>query len=129
MVEIRHGTVEREFRELPCSLTESELVREGLELALLMFQLDEAFALEQHRRQQYNALVEAGQAKVRAHAEVLTGGVIRRPVECQVEWDHDTAEVIVTRLDTGAVIEHRPMTEEERGEPEESDDTPPVTVQ
>lgn len=99
---------------LPCKLTEEEELLKGQEMAA---------ALVEVRKLEEKKAAEASNMKAQIDAAKLTlatlGGIVRtrtefRNVECEETRDERQMLIIRTRLDTGEIIDSRPMTEDER---------------
>jgi hypothetical protein len=101
-------------RSLPVMLTEDELLARGDALEKELGKLDECEERKKTEVAKINkdmALIEEGIRKLRSSIRLRTED---REVECtdRKDWDNHTVQTI--RLDTGEIIDERPMTSAER---------------
>jgi len=101
---------------LKCVLTQDEILQAGQSLA------DAQEKIERLRDElaSYKAQNKTQEAEAEAIAN-RNGTLVRqkyemRSVECEVERDYQHEFITVTRLDTGAIVDHRPMNREELSE-------------
>jgi hypothetical protein len=102
------------FRRLPCPLTSKELLERGQQLAAVQ---EESEQLEEARKAA-DATAKAEIKRLDERATRLRRDIIRkeedRDIECDVAHDYIHGLVTVTRVDSGEVVEERPMRMEER---------------
>lgn len=112
--EAKVRVVDTKPRPLPCPLTQNEL---GAAIERTSTLLKEKAALEDELR----SFAEMQRAKLRARCADLdlcyrqiTERIDYRPIACEERHVYDAGLVRIVRLDTGAIVEERPMTAQER---------------
>lgn len=108
------SSVVRFSEVLPCQLTRDEKAQAADSLANAISERD---ALEDQRKaavDQFKAKISGKEADISKFAGLVRTGVEYRNVTCERRRDYNLGEVIVRRVDTGAVVTRRPMTEPER---------------
>lgn len=101
-------------RTLPCTLTDTEERERTEELLAKMAELEELAIQLDVSRANIKAQAGALEVRVRALRTILRDREELRAVECGQRADSADCLVSVVRLDTGARIQVRPMTEDER---------------
>lgn len=101
-------------KELECKLTSEEIRNLGVALANAIGELE---SLEQEKADfmaDLKSRQKDARAKMKLLAEKIRSGLEVRLVECRIEKDFLANAVRAYRLDTGDLVEERPMTPEER---------------
>lgn len=99
---------------LPCPLTERERMAALEQSGSLWSEVDSLDAeLREHTKAQ-KAQIRAKRAELEQLMKRVRDKVDNRAVRCEERYIYETGRVRVIRLDTGAVIEERPMKAEER---------------
>ena len=104
----------QQMEYLKCALTVDEVAVAANDLAKL---LDDYQALESALasvKADFKAKLEKCDADVRIKARLVRDKYEYRNQECDVEYNHTTLTIKVTRKDTKEVIEERKMTSEEK---------------
>ncbi len=105
--------------EEPCkkylkyTFTEDEIKELGRSLAKVFSDHSEAEGRLKSVSIQVKAEITALEGTMTMMSEKIRSGYEHRNIECKKEFDYKAGYVIVTRLDTGEVIEERPMDAEE----------------
>lgn len=101
-------------RTLPVKLSTQELLDRGLSLALE--RKARVLRQEEGKREaaQAKAEIESHDAEIDRLAAILRDRAEPRPVQCRLQRDLARFVVETVRLDTGELVESRPMAEEER---------------
>lgn len=104
--------VEREQRELMCKLTEGEIIARGDEMAKAELEIDR---LKETRRGVNGQIADLSTRRNKL-ATIIEEGEEARAVDCT--WIEDFAKNVVrlVRQDTGAEVDTRPMTADDRQE-------------
>jgi len=123
---------EREQRELECILTEAEVIARGDDMSAAEIEIDEHKKTRRGITGSINELAE----KRNKLARVIEAGKEKRLVECEWTPDFGAGQTVCARLDTGEVIETRPLTNADRQtglalvpDDDEGDDAPPPAPQ
>jgi len=92
--------------------------KEKIELGRLMADSQERVAESEANAKsaaaQYKGEIELAKADFGRACSLVRAGYEERQVECERVFDYVKGEARVTRLDTGEVIEQRPLTEDEK---------------
>jgi hypothetical protein len=104
----------RIMRELEVELTDKEKLTRNVELLEAMEHRDQLRALKSQETADRNAEIKMAEKNVKERASALRSGKEKRPVECIERQIFSQNCVEVVRSDTGAVVEKRAMTLEER---------------
>jgi hypothetical protein len=101
-------------KALPCNLTEPEVTHYGREMARALSDKARIETEFDSVKQDYKGKIGEQQAIVEKLSPRIHSGIETRDVECQEVKNWTKLTVTVTRLDTGDVIESRPMREDEK---------------
>lgn len=104
----------RDRRFLMCALTDEELKQAADDLAMYLDDLQSLDSELATIKSQFKGRIEQCEANVNAKKRLVRDKKEMRPVEVEVESDYSACMIRVTRLDTGDVIESRPMTGDEK---------------
>lgn len=100
-------------RQLPVTVSGLELQKFSDELAAKGIRREELEAAKKDKAAEFKELIEDCASRMRHLQQVVNSREEVRSVECQwVEAQDLTMDLI--RLDTGVIVESRPMTEQER---------------
>ena len=101
-------------RELPCELTDVELLTHSKDLAKLNQDLVEKETRKKEVASDYAAQLSAITSTIQVESRKVATGIEYRFVECQ--WVPNFTEDIneLFRLDTGEIIETRAITQQDR---------------
>lgn len=106
--------IRRFTRSLPCKLTDSERRLRGVKLAEANHERAEIELRKKDASAGFREELKANGKRIEELSEQVSSGVEKRPVECCERPDEDRQVVEIYRVDTGAVIDTRPMTLDER---------------
>lgn len=101
-------------RSCKVPLTEPEILEAAGRIGRQTQLLAEARERKKEVTAQLTADVEVHRTEVDRLGTLLANGYEYRPVECALSADFARAEIKITRMDTGEIVEQRPMTAEER---------------
>jgi hypothetical protein len=102
---------------LPVHLTDDEVRARGERIVALMQERTEADADAKRQRDAHKARVSDLDKTMTHLAHEVRTRTEHRDVEVKEAFDHDRGLVETVRLDTGEVVETRPMTARERQKP------------
>lgn len=100
-------------RQLPCALTDQEKLARGMDLAKLSETIQTMRDIEASRRKGAKVEIEGLELDQSKLAATIRQGTELRLVEVGEEHDLTSKVVRVVRLDTGAILTARPMTQDE----------------
>jgi hypothetical protein len=100
-------------RKVPYRLTEEERLLRSDELAIATREMYEAEAHRKAVAKELKGKVDELQEKVKELSAIVEEKTELRPTECQWARDDGRKTMVLLRVDTGEVIETRPMTEDE----------------
>lgn len=104
---------ETEKRFLKCDLTEAEILGFSAELAHKISDINEKEIDKKASAAQYKSEIDILQKTAASLARKVNEKAEYRDVECHAEKDYDLDTFTVTRLDTGEIIESRPLRKDE----------------
>lgn len=114
MKKIAYVELKRITRNLPCKLTDAELLSKADELSVVVQEIN----AEEDRQTDLKAQMKARLTELDARKTRLAITIGRkeeyRDTDVSVMADIQAGTVSVTRVDTGEIIETRPMTEDEK---------------
>lgn len=118
-----------EIRNLPVKLTESETLARGEELARVVDEYKREEAAEKARAKLAREGLVAKRQRMETLAQAVETRTEHRDVQCTWTYAHATLTAKLRRVDTGAEVESRAMSFEERQErlPGMGDDDAPET--
>lgn len=99
-------------RRLPCDLTVNETLQKGEQLSHCDLRVEELESQMEIVKSDMKCLkdeVSSERAKQRKLAHEIQSQSEERPVECSKHWDYDAKRIGIVRMDTGEVVEVRPM--------------------
>ena len=96
-------------RDLPCKLSDAELIKIGKQLATLQKEIDGY----RDKQRELAAKIRPLAKMVSAHVTSIDNGTELRLVKCEVH-EGPGVNIRIVRTDTGETIENRAMTESER---------------
>lgn len=111
--EIKHIDVQDKQELLKCELTPDELLNFGEELANTQQDLNELDGQLANIKNDYKAKMSAKEAEIIRLGNLIRQKYEMRQVDCKVTYDFDEGIATVHRLDTGAFVSKRPMTDSE----------------
>jgi hypothetical protein len=103
-------------RKLPVQLTDDELQQRSQALVGNIKQTDALKEEKKTATSEFKARIGACNDVTKRLTEIISSGKEERDVECEMTKDYKGGTVTVVRLDTGEVVETRPMTADERQE-------------
>lgn len=106
------SSLEREA--LPCQLSDHELALKGDELADLLRQAADVEAEMKATAKRYKSRLDILSAQASMLGGIILGKVEDRAVEVETTFAFDAGTMRRVRLDTGEVLDERPMSEKER---------------
>lgn len=101
-------------REMKCVLTKDELLERGEAVGRESTALADAQERKKDVTKQLSADVERHRVELARLGQELANGYVYRTIDCVEAFDYAAGKVTITRLDTGEVVEVRPIKEEER---------------
>ena len=101
-------------RFLKYTFNEDEIKELGKSLAKVFNDHTEAEARLKSVSTQIKSEITALEGTMGSMAEKIRSGYEHRDIECKREFNYRLGSVTITRLDTGEVVEERPMDAEER---------------
>lgn len=101
-------------KSLPCKLTEEEVLKYGREMARALSERDRIQSELDGIKSEYKAKISEQTALIEKFSVRVHSGIESRDVECEETKNWTKINVEVKRLDTGSVIESRPMREDEK---------------
>jgi hypothetical protein len=104
----------QETRSLPCTLTDAEVLERSAELAEVVTDYAEIEGEKSAHAKHFKERLDGLRSRERALAREISSRSVERDVECVIRQDPIRGCVETMRLDTGELIEDRPMTAEER---------------
>jgi len=113
MIRVDNTESKKETRSLKCLLLNSEKLQKAEELAIVTQQLAQ---LEEEKNEivdRMKSRITEATARQSLLASVVASGYEYRPVDCEIRKDFDAKRLETTRLDSGEVIESRPLLENE----------------
>jgi len=112
---VKESVISKSDRKLlKCLLTVEEHMKYARELAEELGRKQAAEEELAAVKAEYKGKIEASEAKIRGNQRLVKDGYEHRWVDCAVESNMRTCKVMVTRKDTGEIIEDRPMTPDEK---------------
>lgn len=101
-------------RDLEVALTDSEMLKRNEELLAAMQARDDLIAAKSEATSNINASIKLAAQHVKELASALRNKKEKREVDCIERMIFPTNTVEIVRTDTGAVVEKRAMTPDER---------------
>lgn len=105
-----------EIRNLPVKLTETETLARGEELARVVDEYKREEAAEKARAKAAREGLVAKRQRMETLAQAVETRTEHRDVQCTWAYARATLSASLRRVDTGAEVESRPMSFEERQE-------------
>ena len=102
------------FRRLPCKLTALEIKERGSRLAALTLKIEKVESEKSESSKEFGREIKRLSEEATEVSTQIDSGTEFREVKIDVTHDYDNLEVLMTRGDTGEVIERRPMTDTEK---------------
>ena len=106
--------MERTTKWLRYDFTEAEKKEIAQNMADAVSERDLATDELKSVKKQYDSRISVSEEAIKSNAEKLRSGYETRKIDCTVDKNFDTNEVVVTRVDTGEIVERRTMSAEER---------------
>lgn len=106
----------RTTQRLPVQLTDEELLDRS---TALVDNIQKTAALEEEKKSvdaDFKGKIKARAEVSRKLTEIISNRTEDREVECEVKKDFERGTVTTVRMDTGEVVETRPITADERQE-------------
>lgn len=100
--------------DLPCRLTEAELIDRGQSLAATREQYRDVQQAAKDAAKEFRDRLATIEAELDRLAEIVRERHEPRPVRCELRPDYQRGVVDTVRLDTGEVASSRALTEAER---------------
>ena len=104
----------RVTKALPVNLTDDEVLKYGRDIARAHAERDNIASRAKSVAKDYASKVSEQDAIIGKLSPRVHSGIETRDVECEEIKNWTAATVTITRLDTGEVIESRPMREDEK---------------
>lgn len=104
------------YKNLPCDLSTTEIATYSEELAKITNQQAEIEAEKKEVLSDFTAKLNKCVADGRVLARKITTKKEDRHVECDLDFDYVKGMVYIVRSDTGATIDQRKLTDDERQE-------------
>lgn len=103
-------------KKLPVRLSDDEVIERGKQLVENIRKTGKAESEREAENKKRKAEIEALELITSKLVDIVEKGEEDRDVECELKKDFERGVVTVVRLDTGEVVETRPMTPDERQE-------------
>ena len=103
----------KETRSLKCLLLQSEKLQKAEELATVTQQLAQLEEEKKEVSDRMKSRITEASARQSVLAATVASGYEYRQTDCEILRDWEGKRIIVTRLDSGEVIEERAMLENE----------------
>jgi hypothetical protein len=100
-------------RRLPCPLTDAEVIALGDEIDTLLAEAEEVEDERKSAASEYKSRLDKIAERVRKISNQRRGRVVEREIEVTITDDLARAVQIITRCDTGEVVEQRTLTAQE----------------
>lgn len=104
---------EEKKRSLKCELTRDELLEAGAKLADAQQTIAELESALASYKAQNKSETEIAKASVENLSDKIRRKYEFRDIRCVVEKDFDHGMFTITRMDTGEIVEARPLTDDE----------------
>jgi hypothetical protein len=104
----------KEYRELPCKLSDDELRQRGDALATLQGELETIAEVRKASNASLNARAKATTAQMERLGKQVRERQELRSVEVRETLIAEMGQATTTRVDTGEEVGHRAMTEDEK---------------
>lgn len=101
-------------QQLPCKLTDKEILDAADKMAEAERQLTETEESLKTVKAQFKAQTEQAQAEVARYANLIRSKTEFRMIECEKFMNYEAGVITETRLDTGEKLGEREMTEAEK---------------
>ena len=99
---------------LPVRLTDAEVLDRGRRVAELSRERAQAEAEKKMAMLEFKHRIETAERDMAELLSAIHSGNEWRSIQCEKVTHRDIGEVTITRLDMGAIVETRPMTNRER---------------
>jgi hypothetical protein len=114
-VKAKARQLESEFSQsMKVALTKDELIEQGEIVSEAQAEFTQAEMELNSMKAQFKGKMDAAECKGRVACGLIRDKFQYRPVKCRKVLDYDKGSMTLTRLDTGEMVEHRPMSEQER---------------
>lgn len=104
-------------RTLPAKLTKDELLQKSREIAEKVRELDEVEADKKDHAASFKLKIESIEGEIHRVARILRDGAEDREVEVQERRNDVSRTMETVRVDTGEIVEWRPLTGSELQKP------------
>ncbi len=105
---------EKTKRYLRYTFNDDEKKELAKEMAQAVVERDTATAEMETVKAQFEGRITKAEGEITLNAGKINSGYEMRHIECEVTKDYKKGRVTVVRLDTGELVEDRPMTGEEK---------------
>lgn len=102
------------MKELPCKLTEEERLTKGDECAAKLVEVRDLELEKAAQAKEMKAKISRASLRVAELKDEIRTRTEYRDVECSESRDDHTQCIVTRRLDTGAIVDSRPMNDHER---------------
>lgn len=102
------------FRDCPVKLSSDQIADRALEMTDLMTAITEAEQAQKDENKRRATIIAGLKSAVSTLHHTIQTGRELQPVECSVTKDFQAGNAVITRIDTGEVVETRCLTEEEK---------------
>lgn len=103
-----------EPHKLPCPLDQKAIAEVANELASEIQKLETLEGEKKSIDADYNGQIKVVKQKMHSLSQKVTSGEEMRSIDCELKLNYSKQTAILTRTDTKAIVEERPMTEEEK---------------
>jgi hypothetical protein len=104
---------QRMVKDLPTGLTDFELTERAKRLSSALREVEEIKAQHATEKAQMKTEMDDAVAAVAELSKVIRDREEKRPVDCELLLDDDEKLAYMVRTDTGEVLSHRTMTDDE----------------
>lgn len=110
---VSRSVLKRHSLELFVKLTTAEKVERGQQLAAELGELNDIVSRHESQKRQMKAEVSAAESKIASLRTVVSNGQELRTVDVEDQADYARGRWQRVRMDTGAVVHERQLTEDE----------------
>jgi len=98
---------------LPCVVTDSECLELAKQMSQLCKQKDDVEAEKARVGREFQKRIKDLSGEISGIKDVINTGLVNRHIACEKAFDYRNKLCITTRIDTGEIVEERPLYEDE----------------
>jgi len=104
----------REPHVLPCKLNEKDRADAADKLATAIQRVESLEIEKKTLNTNFKGQIDTQKEQIHKLTIEVKDGISQRSIDCELALNYSKLRAILTRLDTGQIVEERPMTEEEK---------------